>query len=338
MSIIQIYKTLNFVWPFLILLQSLIIILSTKSDSISFHPLQSFLTKSSSETVKGNQPALYIMFFNSLVMLLYLITHFKYFVSIGIPPGGLLLYLSFAGDLSDIILNKEESEQTFLSALEFKQLIHISILSTIINFIASSDIIMDIKACSEWFALVEIVFVIMFLYLLLYYIGVSIYLILGHISWDPSNHIKAKIDSTKEEKRNLITNIGLFAINIDKKVESWSTIKKVITFFPLAFVFTLAILLNYIKQLARNILLLWLIILNMWIAKRKNSLCKHNLLPFLSAARHLSIISVLCTAYVYLSFTLGIDSIITKIVYGFSTIIIIPIAINRFSSINTKSQ
>jgi len=336
MSIIQIYSILNRIWLVLIFLQLVIIILSSKADGVEHHFIREFITKESTDVVASHQPALTIMFYNSTLLLLYLITRAKFIISIGIPLGGVFLYLSFAGDLSFFIFGNNGSDYWFINSTEFQNLIRISLLSVIINVIASNSIVQELNSCSDLQALIEIFLLIFLIYLFLYYLGISIYLILGHIAWDSKGALEKKECLLRKEINALKTNLAEFVTKIDQKTAVMTSLMRCVIFIPTAILLLYVIILNYFKQISRNTQLLLLLMFKAWITRRKSSLQKEQFLLFRAKVSHLSIIFVLCTVYIWLNINIGAESVLTKIVYGFSTIILIPIAINKFSSINNR--
>ena len=335
-NINYIYTIMNYCWGVLFGLQYLVVVISCKSYRAENDIKAVHKSRSSRESIIDAQPFMFIFLYNILIMFIYIITKKAYFITVGMPFGGLLLYLSKAGDNSHLLfVNEHESNGEYIvDSVVMKNLIKVALISVYIFSTMKFRFAKPLQECSYYWALVEILILLITSYYWLDILIMSMYIILGIVKWDDKCYCRTRIKKLKCENISLKKNLGDYADKLDNRMDKMSLKKRILLFVPNASIMACIILINYIRQLIRNIRILFLSIVCTLLVYMRGFLEKRR---FIISKRNISRVStvvVLISTYIWLTLVWGPDYVVTKIIYAFSTIIIIPIVVNKLTSDN----
>ena len=303
MDIRTIFEKMVYAWYMVAVLQYVVLILQIKGSNASF--TISRLKDQGSKWVIDIQPLLFIVVYNAAILLVYIITKVRNVLLIGTPLGGVLFYLSLAGDISYIMFPRDEAEKSFLDTMIIRNMIYTAILSMIESFGSQSMHLKNFSDCSQVYSLIEIVLLCFFMYSLVYFFVVSIHVIMGSMKWDYNNKLEQKLTRLREENENIKVNMIDFDLLINRRFNEMSFICRAVLFIPAGFYLMLYVIYNYIKQVFRNVRLLFETMMLQWINRQKGTLQYKNLVIYVKKTRHFSIILTLCIVYVRLGIRLS---------------------------------
>ena len=321
LDISVLFKWIDYCWIFTGILIFLLLEMYRKKEINSIKTLGPKFSTS--------QPIIFMVICYIIAAIVAAILHsfklFTYLLSIVI----LLLYFS----VSIIIGNNIFPDRTKKYVVEIKRLFFLYIIFLILLMAENRRLfIKSISDCHPLYALFEVALLIFFTGLYLYILIMGLYIFMGLKSWDRDDRIDKKLLRLEKENEILQTKIDEWVEGRKQENDKRTTIWKIIWFIPFNFLFVVFAFINYFKQMYRNLSILFYTKLGEWIIKREESLDNDKLTKFEANTRQIITIAVLLVVYFWLNFAVGADSVITKIVYGFSTIIIIPIVINRYTS------
>lgn len=274
-----------------------------------------------------DQRLFFITVYNAIIVTLFFLIRTSYIITIGIPIGAMLIFVSEAGELIDYFNNSES-----IYSIILKNFFNVAFISFFLNSGLRNLYVKNFEDCSEFYAFIEVAILSFLIYYFLYSLLLGIHIIVGCICWDSKNKVRNSIFQMKFEKENIRNKFIHYANGLNDKLERRSRIKKAILLIPTLVFIMIIMFLQYCVQLWRNILVLVLSLIERWINKKRESTRIDKLILYKRRAKQFSIIFVLCGIYIWMNFENGAESVITKIIQGILTIIVIPIAINRFTS------
>ncbi len=274
-----------------------------------------------------DQSFFFIIVYNAIIVTLFFLIRTSYIITIGIPIGGMLIFVSEVGELIDYFNNSES-----IYSIILKNFFNVAFISLFLNSGLWKLYVKNFEDCSEFYAFIEVAILSVLIYYCLYSLLLGIHIIVGCISWDSKDKVRDSVFQLKLEKEKIKNKFIHYANGLNDKLGNRSRLKKAILFIPTIIFITIIMFLQYCVQLWRNILVLMLSLIDRWIIKKRESMRIDKLILYKRRAKQFSIIFVLCGIYIWMNFENGSESVITKIIQGILTIIVIPIAINRFTS------
>ncbi|SFU84379.1 hypothetical protein [Butyrivibrio sp. M55] len=192
--------------------------------------------------------------------------------------------------------------------------------------------VIDISDEHKLQSLVAIVLLSFFSYLALYYFFMNLYILCGLKKWDEKDCIHKRIAKHNNRTALLKDNMRQYYMKHVNGYENKSKIVKIIFFVPVYIGLTIYSFINCCKQLINAIYIFGNKKMCDFIEASKSYLDNDKFLLFKKSTKQLCVMIALCFIYFWMNFSVGENSSLTKIVSGFATMIIIPIAINRYTS------
>lgn len=337
-SIVFVFRLLNYVWWMLFILEYITIILLSKIDGVIINPIRDFCEKESGKAMIDSQPVLFISMYNAAIMTAYICTRKAFFIIFGMPIGTILLYISLAGDIVDIlgIWTRKQNNTKYLDRISARYLIISALFGVLAGAFSSEYVVREIDNCSKIYACFEVLVFVMLLYVLIATFLSNKHIIIGCMCLRCKTNYPNRISKALEEKRILKANLHLFINKLEDKYEKQrirlGKAGNLILFIPYSLILCLVMIVSYWKQIVRNSKIILYIFLDNWITNNKEIMDDNKFSKCVEKNRYNSIIISLITVYLWSSFAMGTEHDITRILNVFATIVIIPIAINRMTA------
>ena len=172
----------------------------------------------------------------------------------------------------------------------------------------------------------------LFVYLTLYYFLMNLYIFCGLKDWDKNESIHKREIKSNNKIEYLKANMRQYYIEHEDCYKKKSKIVKIIFGVPSYVGLIIYSFVNYCRQTQNTMKLLALQKICEFNNASKQYLDNGNFIRFKKRTKQLCIMIALCFIFFWMNFSVGENSSLTKIVSGFATMIIIPIAINRYTS------
>ncbi len=240
-----------------------------------------------------------------------------------------ILYVLLKADIRNNVFNKRD--ENYVVELE-KLLVGTFFLVIVNSSVFYKVYVRDISDEYKLQSIVSIVLLSLFSYMTLYYFLMNLYILCGLKKWDATDRTHNKLAKQNDRIKLLRNDMRQYYTKHVDWYKNKSKKVKIIFGVPVYMGVIIYSFINCCKQLINNIHISYTKRMCDFAEASKSYLDNDNFLRFKKSTKQLCIIIALCFIYFWMNFSVGENSSLTKIVSGFATMIIIPIAINRYTS------